>query len=79
MQKPLKERIDKLAEKYKVSPNKIVEIESTIWEFVREEMGKGDDYIEDTYENILLKYLGTFHFKPNMLRRLKLRRDGKQD
>ena len=63
LQKPLKEKVEEIARKYQISPAKVEEIEQTVWEFVRSEISKGEGDDPNTYENILLKYLGTLHIQ----------------
>lgn len=79
MQKPLQERVQKLAKKYGVKPERIEEIEQTVWEFVRKEMSKGSIEEPDTYQNILLKYLGTFHIMPRKLQFFKDKENDRQE
>lgn len=60
-----------LAERHDVPIKRIEDIEKVVWEFVYNEISKGHDYKEENYENILLKYLGTFYVKTNAIRKLR--------
>lgn len=71
IQKPLWERMKVLAQKHNVPVSRIEEVERVVWEFVYNEMSSGCDYKEENYENILLKYLGTFYVKSSALRKLR--------
>lgn len=71
IQKPLWERMKVLAERHDVPIKRIEDIEKVVWEFVYNEISKGHDYKEENYENILLKYLGTFYVKTNAIRKLR--------
>lgn len=68
LQKPLKERINQIALKHSVDPKKIHEIEIAMWEFVRKCISSGEGQDPSNYENILLKYLGTFHILQNKMK-----------
>lgn len=71
LQKPIKDEIRKIAEKYNIDPIKIEEIENAMWDFVRTEMSKGDRGDEGSFENIYLRYLGTFHARTKMIKHFK--------
>jgi hypothetical protein len=61
LQKPLRERVERLALKHRVSIQKVEEIELAMWDFVRTCISEGEGRDPEKYENILVKYLGTFH------------------
>jgi hypothetical protein len=65
IQKPLKDRMELIAKKHGVDIEKVEEIEQIVWKFVRDQISKGK---RGEYENILLKYLGTFHLFSNKLK-----------
>lgn len=71
IQKPLKERLKTIAEKYNLDPKKVEEIEPIIWKWVKHEMSKGIKNDEDSFENIYLRYLGTFHASKAMIKHMK--------
>ena len=66
-QKPLKEEMIKLAEKHDIPVEKIEEIERAMWDFVRTEIARGSKDNTDSFENIYLRYLGTFHTKKSII------------
>ena len=69
LQKPLQEKVEEIAKKYNVSISKVEEIEATIWESVRKNVSEGTGSDPSKYENILLKYLGTFHIQPRKMKK----------
>jgi len=69
LQNPLKERVEKIAKKYNVGVDDVISIESAIWEFIRNEISKGEGQDPEKYENILLKYLGTLHVQPRKMKK----------
>ena len=71
IQKPLRDEIRKLAEKHNIDPSKIEEIEKIMWDFVRHEMVKGEHDNIGTFENIYLRYLGTFFARKGMIEHMK--------
>lgn len=71
IQKPLKEEIKRIATEYNIDPFKIEEIENAMWDFVRTEMSRGEKNVEDSFENIYLRYLGTFHVRKGMIKYLR--------
>ena len=71
IQKPLKEEIKRIAEKYNIDPLRIEEIENAMWDFVRTEMAKGEKNNEESFENIYLRYLGTFIARKGMIQHIK--------
>ena len=71
IQKPLKKRIQKIAEEFDVDPKKIEEIEAIMWKWVKEEISKGRKNELDTFENIYLRFLGTFHVQGGKVKYLK--------
>jgi len=77
IQKPLKDRIKILAKKYNIEPSKIEEIEHIMWQFVRDNISKGEKDNVETFENIYLRYLGTFHVQRGMVINMKKRKDDK--
>ena len=77
IQKPLKEEIKRLADKHGVDPIKIEEIENAMWDFVRTEMSRGEKNVEESFENIYLRYLGTFHVRKGMIKYLRENTDDK--
>lgn len=77
IQLPLMERMMNISKKYNIPVEKIIEIESTMWDFVRTEISRGEHNEVDTFENIYLRYLGTFHVRRGMVEHMKEKQSGK--
>ena len=79
LQERLIREYKKIAETNNVTPELVQELEALQWKFVRDNIAKGhDDY--ETFENIYLRFLGTFYASEDMLKyiiRAKKRRDAK--
>lgn len=63
VQKSVKEIISDIARKYNMSMVDTYEIISSQFEYVAKEMASGDMNNPDSFNSILLRYLGTFTFQ----------------
>ena len=61
IQKEVLKRWKEIAEKYNVPLKTIRDIESSIFQMVKEEMGKGDKESYESFKNIYIRNLGTFY------------------
>lgn len=64
IQKEFKPYIKKIADKYNLPEEKIMELEYFMWKFVRDVMSEQKNSMED-FKNIYLRYLGTIYFSEN--------------
>jgi hypothetical protein len=64
----------RIADKLGVTPELVQELEAFQWRFVRDNLTKGRDNYE-TFENIYLRYLGTFHASKDMLEYIERNKD----
>jgi nucleoid DNA-binding protein len=62
LQKPVSDIIKQLALEFNVSAKSVQEIVMSQFEYVVDEMEKGNPGDEDSYKTVLLKYFGTFTF-----------------
>lgn len=65
IQKEVLRKWKEIAEKYNVSLKTVKDIEYSIFQMVKEEMGKGVKEDLDSFKNIYIKNLGTFYVSKN--------------
>ena len=70
LQNRLIKEYHRIAREYGVTPELVQELEVFQWKFVKDQMAKGHDKA-DTFENIYLRYLGTFHISEPILEHIK--------
>ena len=70
IQGELQKEIKRIAKENNVSEEKVIEIYSTVWEFVRNKIKSGD---RDTgiFPVVQLRFLGTFFVAPGRVKRIK--------
>ncbi len=81
IQKRLLPEYRRIAKQFGITPELVGEIEAFQWKFVKDNISKGRDDV-DTFENIYLRYLGTFHVSEavlNHIKRAKEKRDDKEN
>lgn len=70
LQKRLLREYQKIADKLGVTAELVQEVEAFQWKFVRDNIAKGKGDV-DTFENIYLRYFGTFHVSGPILEHIK--------
>ena len=70
LQKRMMREYRRIADKFGVTQEQVQEIEAFQWKFVRDNIAKGKDDV-DTFENIYLRFLGTFHVSRPILEHIK--------
>ena len=76
IQKRLTQEYKRIAKQYGITPEQVEEIEAFQWKFVRDNMMKGRDSL-DTFENIYLRFLGTFHVEEGVFRHIMRNKEKK--
>ena len=77
IQKEVLKRWREIAEKHKLPLQTVKNVEASIWVMVKEEMTKGNIKDIDSYKNIFIRYLGTFHVSKGKYKHIKIRKDEK--
>jgi len=77
-QKRLVKEYKRIAEKYGIPEELVKDIEAFQWRFVRDNIAKGIDTIE-SFENIYLRYFGTFYASKNILKHIKKNKEEEND
>lgn len=65
IQKEILRKWKEIAEKYNVPIKTVRDIESSIFQMIKEEIGKGNREDFDSFKNIYIKNLGTFYASKN--------------
>ena len=60
-QKELRKKFKNIAQKYNVPEQTVLDIESSVWKYVRQEISKGIKGDFSTFKNIFIRYFGTFY------------------
>jgi len=79
IQKECRKAFNELAAELGVPYKLIEDIYFNEFAFLVEKMAKGKDFEFDSYENVLLKFLGTFYANEKHLYTVKKIVDGKRD
>jgi hypothetical protein len=75
IQKEILRKWKEIAEKHNVSLDVVKNVETTIWDFVKERMGRGEKGKIETFDNIYLRYLGTFYVHKGKFKYMKHDKD----
>ena len=70
-QREVIDAIKEIAVKFNMSEQVISKIVKSQFEFVKDEMSKGNKEDKSTYKSILLKYFGTFSFNERRFDKIK--------
>ena len=79
IQKRVLKRFKEIAEKHNVEIEDIVSIESTIWKMVADKMSEGKYEDFDSFHNIYLAGLGTFHISKGKWKYTNIKRKKKEN
>ena len=75
IQKEILRKWKQIAEKYNVPIKTVRDIESSIFQMIKEEIGKGNREDFNSFKNIYIKNLGTFYASKNKWTKINKKHD----